>query len=243
MDDGRALLAAASTADRILMVSQNYRFRWPARAAREVLRSGVIGALQTVEVACRRDTRAQFPPGDFRYRMRHPYVLDMAIHHVDLLRGLTGQDVRRVWARSWPVPDSPYAHDPAVAAMLELAGGATVIYRGDWATHGAQTSWNGEWELVGEQGRILWWGSETDALDGEVLVQRWGEELSLHPLPTLPVADRAGSLAAFRDAVETGREPETSGRDNIRSLAVVLGMEESIERSEPVEVPRDRGAG
>ena len=245
LEDARALLDAATAANQVLMVSQNYRFRPPARAAQEVIRGGAIGELVAVEVTCRRDTRTLFPPDDFRYRMRHPFVLDMAIHHVDLLRALTGRDVLGVFARSWRVPDSPYAHDPAVVAILELEGGAAVTYTGDWATHGSPTSWNGEWTVVGERGRLTWRGGESDALAGEVTVERWGEAPAVMPLPDLPRVDRAGSLAAFQEAVETGREPETSGRDNIRSLATVLAMVDSIERGTVAQVveggpdPRD----
>ena len=235
LGDARALLAAATAANRALMVSQNYRFRPPARAAQEAIWSGALGELVAVEVTCRRDTRTLFPPDDFRYRMRHPFVLDMAIHHVDLLRALTGRDVLGVFARSWRVPDSPYAYDPAVVAVLELEGGATVTYTGDWATHGSPTSWNGEWRVVGERGRLTWRGGESDALAGELTVERWGEPSAVLPLPDLPMVDRAGSLAAFREVVETGREPETSGRDNIRSLAIVLAMVDSIERGGVVE--------
>ncbi|HEX5500388.1 MAG TPA: hypothetical protein VFX03_14210, partial [Thermomicrobiales bacterium] len=50
------------------------------------------------------------------------------------------------------------------------------------------------------------------------------------------VSDRPASLAAFRRAVETGAEPETAARDNIRSLAIVLACVESIERGDVVAV-------
>jgi hypothetical protein len=39
--------------------------------------------------------------------------------------------VRGVYARSWRVPDSPFVHDPAVAAILDLDDGVPVIYEGD----------------------------------------------------------------------------------------------------------------
>jgi predicted dehydrogenase len=170
--------------------------------------------------------------------MRHPLVLDMAIHHADLLRAVTGRDVASVFARGWQVPDSPYEHDPAVVAVLALEGGATVTYRGDWATHEPETSWNGAWAFVGARGRLVWRGGESDPLSGEVLLERLGEASAALALPELAVVDRAGSLAAFREAVETGREPETNARDNVGSLAVVLAMVESIERGEVVEVGR-----
>jgi predicted dehydrogenase len=45
LDDARALVAAAETAGRILMVSQNYRYRRPALAVREAIRGNLIGDL------------------------------------------------------------------------------------------------------------------------------------------------------------------------------------------------------
>ena len=119
------------TCGRTLMVSQNYRFRRPARTVQEPgrrrARSAICWPSRSPAAGIRGLT---FPPGDFRYRMRHPYVLDMAIHHLDLLRALTGRDVERVFARSWRVPDSPYLHDPAVIAVMTLEGGGSRRLRG-----------------------------------------------------------------------------------------------------------------
>jgi predicted dehydrogenase len=236
LPEARALVATAAECGRTLMVSQNYRFRRPARAVQDLVAAGAIGELLAVKLACHRDTRLTFPPGDFRYRMRHPYVLDMAIHHLDLLRVLTGRDVRRVFARSWRVPDSPYLHDPALIAVLMLEGGGAVAYEGDWAAHGRETSWNGEWELVGERGRILWTGGEEDATKGDIRLQHWGDEPAFVAQPPIAAADQAGTLQAFVDAITAGREPETSAADNLRSLAAVLACVESIERGEAVAV-------
>lgn len=236
LPDARALIDVADRSGRVVMVSQNYRFRRPARAAQAVVSSGTLGEVLAVKVCCRRDTRALFPRGGFRYLMRHPYVLDMSIHHFDLLRALTGQNVRQVFARSWRVPDSPYVHDPAAVALLELDGGATVTYQGDWATFDQETSWNGDWEIVGERGRLLWRGGEEDATTGEILVQRWGEPLRPVEQPELADVDRAGTLQAFRQAIAAAREPETSARDNINSLAVVLTCVDSIERGTAVAI-------
>lgn len=237
--EARDLVATAAASGRTLMVSQNYRFRRPARTVQQVVAAGEIGEVLAVKAACRRDTRTVFPPGDFRYRMRHPYVLDMAIHHVDLLRAVTGRDVRQVFARSWRVPDSPYAHEPAVSALMTLAGGAAVSYEGDWAAHGRETSWNGEWELIGERGRIVWSGGEQDPSQGEVRLHRWGAEPELVALAELAASDQAGTLREFADAVAAGRAPETSGADNFRGLAVVLACVESIERGEAVVVSNE----
>ncbi|MGH2532570.1 MAG: Gfo/Idh/MocA family protein [Thermomicrobiales bacterium] len=234
--EAQTLVAAAGAAGRILMVSQNYRFRPPARAARQAIANGLLGDLIHVSIRCRRDTRRTWPADNFRYHMRHPYVLDMAIHHVDLLRALTSRNVRRIDARSWRIPDSPFCHEPACAALLELDGGVPVLYEGTWATRDQETSWNADWEIVGESGRLLWTGGLDDALIGDVAVERWEQPPIYLTLPSLAHPDRAGALQAFRAATLTGAEPETSARDNIQSLAVVLGCVASIERQAPVDV-------
>ena len=234
LDDARALVATADRAGRVLMVSQNYRFRRPTRTVQRLVAEGTIGALTAVTIRFRRDSRAFWPTTNFRYEMRHPLLLDMSIHHLDLLRAVTGREVRSLYARGWRVPDSPYRHDPAAIAVMELAGGATVVYEGDWATHDRETSWNGEWELLGERGRLRWLGGEEDALTGEVIVEAWGETARVVEQPDLPYVDRQGTLDAFRVAVESGAEPETSARDNVRSLGIVLGCVASIERGDAV---------
>ena len=162
LEDALELVEAAVRAERVLMVSQNYRYNAPFRAVQRLVMEGVLGELASSRISCKRNTRMLFPPEDFRYSMRHPYVLDMSIHHFDLIRAATGRDVRGVYARSWRVPDSPFVHHPAVAAILSLEGDVPVLYEGDWATLESETSWNGEWEVVGEAGRLLWSGSTGD---------------------------------------------------------------------------------
>ena len=230
------LVEAASRAGRTLMVSQNYRFNAPFRAAQGLVRSGVLGELVSIKVGCRRDTRALFPPDDFRYSMRHPYALDMAVHHLDLLRAMTGKEVRRIHGRSWRAPDSPFRHHPAVAALIDLEDGCPVLYEGTWAHRGLETSWNGEWEVVGEAGLLTWSGAREDRNVGEVLLQPWGEMPRPMEQPRLALTERAAVLRALIAAIESSEEPETAASDNFGSLAAMLGLVESIESGAPVEL-------
>src|SRR5579884_664910 len=233
--DARAVVAAAEDAGRVAMVSQNYRWRAPARAVQRALAEGVVGDLIAIRIAFRHDGRL-WDADNFRYHMRHPLLLDMTIHHFDLLRAITGQDVSSVMARSWRVPDSPFAHRPEAAALLTLAGGATVVYDGSWATRRAETSWNGEWQVLGERGRLRWSGPDADPLTGEVTLEPWAEPPRMLAPPPLALSDRAGVLEAFRTAIATGQPPETSAADNIRSLAAVLGAVTSIEEARTVDL-------
>ena len=236
LQDAFDLVETADKAERVLMVSQNYRYNAPFRAVQRLVMEGELGKLVSIKISCRRDTRAQFAPDDFRYSMRHPYVLDMSIHHFDLIRAATGRDVRGICARSWRVPDSEYVHHPAVAALLDLEGGVPVVYEGDWATHESETSWNGEWEIVGEAGRLLWSGSKEDRGTGEVVFERLDREPRLVEQRDLEFVEREATLQALRAAIEGDGPPETTAADNVKSLAAMLGCVSSIESGEPVDV-------
>ena len=134
----------------------------------------------------------------------------MSIHHADLLRAVTGQEVVTVYARGWRVPDSPYQHDPAVAATMTLSGGATVLYEGDWAARAPETSWNGDWELIGERGRLIWTGTPGDIMASTLILQLHGEEHRSLPVPELrevrPRRLPGGVPRGGHDRARTGNE-------------------------------------
>lgn len=234
--EAEAMVATANAAGRVLMVSQNYRFRPAARAVQAVVAGGDLGDLVAVRIHFRRDTRTGFGVGNFRYTMRHPLLLDMAIHHFDLLRAVTGCNVTRLSARSWAAPDSLYQHHPTTVVTMALAGGATAVYDGDWASRDGDTSWNGAWDILGEKGRLTWRGGVDNAETAELRLELWGREPRDMLLPVLPLTDRPAVLNAFAGAIATGEPPETCAADNIHSLAIVLGAVAASESGAVVEL-------
>jgi predicted dehydrogenase len=230
------VLAAARRCRRHVLVAQNYRFRRQTRALRRLVEDGALGRLLGVRIACRRDLRnAWVSPRDWRGRMAHPFLLDMAIHHLDLVRHITGREIANVDARAWRVPDSPFAGEPTVEALLTLDDGTPVAYEGTWAAIGPETSWNGDWELLGESARATWTGGVADALRGIVRLQPHGAASERVELPRLPALDRAAVLRQLHLVVAGEAEAETPLADNLKSLSVTLALAESVERGRPVK--------
>jgi predicted dehydrogenase len=235
--DARAVAKAAARAGLHVMVAQNYRFRRQSRALQALVASGALGALLGIRIACRRDLRQAFVArGDWRARMTHPYLLEMAIHHVDMLRMITGREITAVDARAWKVPDSPFLNEPTVEALLTLDGGTPVAYEGSWAETRSETSWNGDWELVGEQARATWTGGVNDALRGTVALERYGRRPESVALPRLRAIDRLGVLHELRRAIVEGTPPEASAADHVKSLAATFALARSAQGGRPVRL-------
>jgi predicted dehydrogenase len=116
-----------------------------------------------------------------------------------------------------------------------LADGTPVAYYGTWAESlGRETSWNGDWELIGSRGRATWTGGVQNALRGTVAVEPAGARRRRAELPVLRSLDRLGVLHEARRAILSGGEPECSAADNLKTLAAVLAIARSTEERRPV---------
>jgi len=236
--EARQVVALAEARGRVLMVSQNYRFYPAARTAAALVREGVLGAVDTVHVDFRRYANRAPRAAHPHYRLSHPLLVDMSIHHFDLMRMVLGQEPRQVSCHAWNPPWSKFAEPAAAVATIQFDGGTLVSYRGSWVSPGPKTLWDGEWRMECERGEIFWTGRDDQGAKGDrVAVRLLGKPARRVELPELPAIDQAGSLAAFAQAIATGQEPESSGRANLGSLALTMAMIESANTGLPMPVP------
>jgi predicted dehydrogenase len=231
----RRMVAAAKRSQRTYMVSQNRRWIPQVRAIREALAQGLLGALTTVN--CDFYIGAHF--GGFRAQMPHPLILDMSIHHFDMLRCMVQLDAEMVYCHEFNPKGSWCQGDAACSAVFEMQQGVVFTYRGSWCAEGNDTSWQGAWRFIGEQGTIVWDGDHAPVVElvtpapGKFTYPR--ERKELPPLSTGP-NHQAESLERFLNALEAGSQPESSCEENLPSLAMVFGAVESAKRKRRVKV-------
>ncbi|MGC4106616.1 MAG: Gfo/Idh/MocA family oxidoreductase [Thermomicrobiales bacterium] len=238
IEDATAIAELATERGLTLMVSQNYRYHAPVRALRRLLDSGDYGTPVAIEIVFMKDSRAMWPAENFRYAMDNPLLLDMSIHHLDMLRAISGRNATSIAVESWKVPDSPYQGDVSLAALIRLEGDLPVVYRGSWASVGPQTTWNGDWRILTDRGRLAWVGWAGADHEDQITWQAFDCNAAPEVLRQEPLAQSgfAGSLHAFVDAVGSGTEPETSATDNLHSLAMLFAGVESAERGGSVAI-------
>jgi predicted dehydrogenase len=234
----RDLVQRAKAAGRIHAVVQNRRYVAGVRCIARALRAGAIGPVSSVYA----DFFLAPHFGGFREEMNHVLLLDMAIHGFDAARCMTGLSASNVYCREWNPPHSWYLQGSSATAIFELETGAIFVYRGSWCAQGAPTSWECAWRFVGAKGSLTWDGADQVRIEVVGSGTRNGLFDPLFPVepPPLTPEDRIdghfGVLSDFVFAIRSGSEPETVGRDNIRSLAMVFGAIESAEAGHRVDI-------
>src|SRR5690606_36375933 len=155
MQQAKELVAIAAANERLLMVSQNYRFHAAPILAAELVGAQKYGPVDMVSIDFRRHSQSQ---GHGYKEMPDPLLAGMSIHHFDLMRFVLGDNPKRVSARTWQPHESPFSHHPIGVATIEFEKGTLVSYRGSWVSAGPTTPWAGEWAMDCAQGQI-WWTS------------------------------------------------------------------------------------
>jgi predicted dehydrogenase len=200
--------------------------------ARRLLASGRMGAVGQVQI----DFRLHYDfRGDFRETMDHPLILEMAVHHFDLIRWITGLEPVSVAAHTWNPPWSQFTGDASAACVFTMHGGARVLYSGTWHPRGQLTDWNGVWRIECERGYLVVGRDIVRVYEGDD-PHRAGsaDDETLEPLVALPYTDQAAVLMDVAEAVRAGRPAPTTARDNLRSIAMVFGALQAAASGEPV---------
>ncbi len=224
----------AEESQRILMVSQNYRFGLAVRKVRTQVRQQLLGPVSSVTIDFRRSANTVPATNHRHYQLWHPLLVDMAIHHFDLMRYVLGQEPLEIMGKTWNPTWSNFVEPPAGALIVTFDGGTVVSYRGSWISHGPITNWCGDWTMDCERGQIVWTGRGEQG--DKVLVRPEGQRARAMRLPVLEQVDRKGSLQAFVQAIEKGEQPESTGRDNLKTLALMFAAIRATESGLPVKI-------
>ena len=237
LDAARQLVELADAQRKVLMVSQNYRFFPASRKVAQLVSEAKLGKLHEVSIDFRR-----YSPGGANGRARHhtdeqPLLVDMSIHHFDLLRFILDREPERIYCEAWNPAWSAFSGPSVAFSSINFPGDVAVSYRGSWNSQGPITPWSGEWRMDFEHGHIFWTGrADVGTKADRVVIQKPDRKPRAIRLSALARIDRWGTLTEFALAVREGREPQCSGRDNLGTLGLVAGAVESATLRQPVEI-------
>ncbi|THF74843.1 Gfo/Idh/MocA family protein [Cohnella fermenti] len=237
MAEARDLIAVSERTGRSLAVMQNRRYDANIRALRGLIAGGTIGRVGFASA----DFFIGAHFGGFRDAMESPLILDMAIHTFDQARFITGADPVSVYCHEFNPPGSWYEGNAAAVCIFEMSDGSVFNYRGSWCAEGAPTSWEASWRINGERGTAIWDGASAPYAEVVKAGDQEGKfirdcERTDAALEWSGRSGHHGCLDEMFAALTEGRRAETDGRDNIRSMAMVLGAIESARIGRKVRI-------
>lgn len=250
--DADRMIVAADTADRLLAVNFQQRFRPVIERAMRFIAEGELGELMRVQVSeSWYRTAAYYKQAPWRGTWRGEggaILMNQAIHTLDLLCHLAGLPAK-VWGWTKTRVHAIECEDTA-QAMLEFGNGAPGYFTASTAE--AIGGPRQRILIVGERGVI-------EIADAQIILTRFAcdvREFAAHePSPyaapgttqdalQLP-GDGGGHLAVYRDleaAIAEGRQPRVNGREARMSLELANAITYSAHTGQPVTLPLDRDA-
>lgn len=220
----QAIVDKANATGVLHMITQNYRYRSATQTLKQALASKAMGEIGSVTVDFFRGPHF----GGFREEMPYPLIIDMSIHHFDLMRFFLDNDPVSVVGRSWNPAWSWFKGDASAQVTLEFMNNVFVSYNGSWCSQGREIGWNANWRFECAEGVVV-------MEDDVVYTQATGAE----PVEVAPVKmeleGQAYLLQEFYEAVTSGSAPATTCQDNIKSLAIVFDVVRSFETGQIVK--------
>jgi predicted dehydrogenase len=227
----RRMVAMAERAGKTFMITQNYRYSSQPRTTRAVLDEDIIGEPELADMGFYMVWA--YAPGTHYTKMAYPLIKDMGIHHFDLLRYVLAKEPVRVTCRSWRPSWAWHAGDDAHVLLIEFENGLMVSHHANGCSVGKSSIWNGDLRIEGAKGSLTWEGGSV-FYNSRIPGQDAKQEEVKRPMGA---GGQDGLLAEFVSAIQEGREPECSGKDNLQSLAIVFAAVESAENGgKPVEI-------
>jgi predicted dehydrogenase len=241
LSEAQQIVALCTEAGVTLAVNSNMRYDQSIRALKTILARGDLGepVLATIEM------RAIPHWQDFLRRYDHIEILNMGIHHIDAFRYLFG-DPEKVTAVTRRDPRTSFAHIDGISQYtFQYASGLMATSLDDVWTgpHGeSESDIYIKWRVEGLDG-LAWgtigWPSYPDRTPSTLtyttkrtprawITPGWDEVW----FPDAFV----GPMAQLMVAIETGTEPQISGRDNLKTLACVEACYRSIAEERTVRL-------
>ncbi len=239
--DGARVVDAAARAGVTVMLGFNRRFHPVYEQARALIQDGGLGRIRAVQSTfCEPVLPGAMPEWKRRRATGGGVLLDLASHHIDLLRWFLSDEVAVVDASL----ESEQSEQDSARLELSLRGGA---HTQSWFSCRTGTS---DWlEFAGERGtlrvdrhragislrvpRRFGYGVRTARVAPPAAVAAWWLERLVRPSRE-PSYLRA--LSAFVSVLQGEARPVPSLMDGMRALEVVEAAEESARRGIPIDL-------
>ncbi len=220
LQEGQALVDAATRAGRLLAVGHVERFNPAVRELQKRIAAGEIG--RVFQVHARRE-------GPFPARIRDVgVVVDLATHDLDVMCHIVRSEVSRVYAETEQRIHTE--HEDMLNALLKFEGGAVGVLQVNWLTPAKIR----ELSVLGERGlfRVNYLTQELTYFKNAEVEGGWDairylrsvSEGEVIRFPVIQSEPLRLELLSFLQAVRAGGPVEVDGEAGLRALHLALAL-------------------
>jgi predicted dehydrogenase len=213
LDQAVRLVGLAEANGAPIVVAQNYRYLRSQRAARRLVREGALGEVGMAVCQYYNVPRHLFAHA----RMRHAALWGMGVHHLDALSYVLDREVTGVMSHSFTTPWGEFPDGVSMQALVVLEGGIHGVYSATYESGGHEFFEGGQeyyQRLMGERATLH-------------ILHRWlvlcerGKRPRLVRRGPRGATEESRLIDQLHSAVLDGKQPDSSGRENLRTMAVL----------------------
>ncbi len=256
MDDCREMVKKTDKARVIFMIGQNLRYLPQSQTIYKMIRNGVLGEIWTVQsfdVMGSIPSRSKISTAPDRIhwyfngkRSGGGSLITLSIHSIDLFRYYIG-DIKRVIAKKWV--NHPFFSNNAedrIVANLFFENGAIGYVMSSFTT---VSPWSHRYMIFGEEATV-----SSDPPVGKINILQFLAPVMISSKdsdaglknkfnPIKPDMEGLSSkdpyineILHFADCCKDGKEPISSGKDNLGTMKTIFGIYESAQTGKMVDL-------
>jgi D-apiose dehydrogenase len=238
LDDAKAIVDACNKANVPLMVHENFRWQSPVQSVKRVLEEGTIGEVFWGRVSFR-SAYDVFSGQPYLAEGERFIVEDLGIHALDIARFLFG-DANSVSAVTKRVNPKIKGEDVATI-LLDHGDGVASVVDCSYATQGEEELFPQTLlEIDGTRGSVRLGSNYQLTVTASGKTTKTDVSPPLLPWASRPWHNIQESVALIEqhwvDCLREGREPLTSGCDNLKTFALVEAVYQSAAQARMVSL-------
>jgi predicted dehydrogenase len=238
LSDAKAMVQACGKAGVPLMVHENFRWQSPIQAVKKAIDGGAVGKPFFGRISFRSGYDV-FSGQPYLATGKRFIIEDLGIHILDIARFFLG-DVATINARTARVNPSIAGEDVATV-LMDHEDGATSVVDCSYATRLATEPFPETIvEIDGSEGTVRLEQGYRLTVAGKTATALKDVSPPLLPWASRPWHNIQESVVAIQrhwvDCLGSGREPATSGADNLKTLALVEAAYIGAASHQPVAI-------
>jgi predicted dehydrogenase len=233
LDAAKAMVRTAQKTSLPCAIIQNYRYAPNKQELVTIREEGRLGRLQHIvgRYAC--DYRKYESWGKaWRHDMDFGLLFEGSVHHMDMLRFLSGGDCETLIGFGWNPEWSSFKHYSSGMYLMRMSNGIHAFYEGNSSAAGITNCWHREYYRAEfEEGTV------EIAHGAEMKIHRVGQETQgSYDAPAIPLNGHDYLFDEFLNWLDGGEPSATRIEDNIQSFTMVIAAMETTLDGQPKHI-------